>query len=76
MSHAFSDYDLWKARDPAYDYEEPEFECAECADTGWTYPDELCPYCQRERTLEDLEEETEDAYRNEMDRELRIRAHP
>lgn len=56
MPHAFSDYDLWKAHNPMCDYEEPEFECYECEDTGYTHPGELCEYCQQPVTLDDLEE--------------------
>lgn len=49
-------YDAWKTRVPEYDYEEPAFECEECEDTGYIYPGELCPQCQRMITLEDLED--------------------
>lgn len=55
-------YDAWKTRGPDWDYEEPEepeFECAECQDTGWELDGgcaEPCLYCQEPVTLDDLEE--------------------
>lgn len=41
-------YDAWKTRCPDYDWEEPEFECHQCMDTGFEADDdraEPCRYC-------------------------------
>lgn len=55
-------YDAWKTCCPDYDWEEPQFECFECMDTGYLdaddddgEPAEPCPYCYQEVTLDDLE---------------------